>query len=482
MDFIGTAILLIVYLLHPQDWLHLEWLRPAALATVMGIVGILHRKQGRFFPELLRTPHDWLMLFYFSWILYASPNWRDGFDSVFSLFLFYVLIVNSISEFKQLKIFVQIWAWCLFIIASLAVASEYGFDPFDSFERTHGMWKGRLVLHLSNYHNPNSLGHSIAPLTAALYLLFFWKRRIFVKEVVAVLMIIPLSCVYLTESKGAYLVGFIAVIVGLTFGRPKSVQITILIIAVTIGWTSLLLLPRMKDMRSPRNEAGIRGRLEVFAFGLKMVNQNPYGVGIGQFETAFGQQSGTERSAHSSYVAVGAELGWRGVFFYLAVFYCSLRVLVAARTSSIEEERVRRVLTVMNAAFMVSGWMIYWPYSAAFFMLSATTAAFHRYLLDKQPLQEAPEIKPVPRTAMVPTFPTPPVPVWQRASQGTLLGKPVPIQTSPAGAPADTDQVEPGVVPAVAIKWRRFGLIDVAMVWLLTVLTIRFWDYIVTSM
>lgn len=108
---------------------------------------------------------------------------------------------------------------------------------------------GRLTLNLSLFSNPNALGHSVIVAVPLLYFLSFWKRPVFIKEVGGFLMIFPLACAFFTQSKGAFMSGFAAILATLTFGRPKWIQGLILVSALSFGMGGLQLLPRFDEVQ-----------------------------------------------------------------------------------------------------------------------------------------------------------------------------------------------------------------------------------------
>lgn len=482
MDFLGIILFLILYIIRPQEWMpYVDELRPVTLAMGVALGGMIFRSRGFSPKSFFKTPHDYAMLAFFLWIVLTGGYWKEDLGKIKNHFLFYFVFVQALSEMKRIENFVAWWTGLMILIAGLAIASEFGFDPANSHENTHGMFMGRLVFHNSLYNNPNGLGHGVVPAVGMIYFFCFWKRPIFIKEVGLVLLSITLWCVYLTQSKGAFLAGFAAIVTTLCFGRAKIFQVLVLAVAFTVGMAGLQMLPRMQDMNEPRKDAGIQGRLDAFRFGLAKMEENRYGIGLYTFADRFEEQYGINMSPHSSYVGMGAELGWTGLALYLSIFYCSIRVLVTAKTTTPEEERVRRILMVLNISFIVSTWMINWGHQANYWLIAAVTAAFHRHLLSKDepaPVvaaepEKAKEIKEVPIMVAVPGMPA-------AAMTTTLAGVarlPVPTGVFAQLLARRAKQAEKP--PPKSSSWKRIGVVDVALVWLMTHYTVEFWSYII---
>src|SRR4051794_2695033 len=242
MDFAAIALFLVLYHLRLQEWLSIvRSLRLVAFAMMFAMVATLLRERGFRLRELLKTPHDWFILAFLLWTLLTGPSWTWG--QIYPLFLYYIMTVQALFRLNRLQWFLTLWGGMLIVIAGLAVASEYGFDPMNSNDITNGAMKGRLILNTSIFNNPNALGHSIVPVVVMLFYLFFWKRMVAVKILLFPLLLLPLYCIYLTQSKGSYLAGFVALVSCFILGRPKVVQLGVLFVAFTMGIGALYALP-----------------------------------------------------------------------------------------------------------------------------------------------------------------------------------------------------------------------------------------------
>ena len=119
------------------------------------------------------------------------------------------------------------------------------------------------------------------------------------------------------------------------------------------------------------NEESAAGRLHFWNVALIMAEENPLGVGLWNYETAFDRYDflhgrfGTERSVHSSHLQVLAETGYAGALVYTLLFawatVIALRVRRRARAPGMSADEARFLRTTANAllasmaAFIVGG-------------------------------------------------------------------------------------------------------------------------------
>ena len=204
MDFTSVILFLVLYYVRPQEWIGgLGGARPVLLVMIFAIGCMFFRDRELSARDFLRTPHDWVMLGFFLWLIFVSPPWIGTLQEVKNRLMFYVVTLQALSTLDRLERFLRWWVVMLFLVVALALAGEYGFDPTGAYDLTHGRMEGRLVLNMSTVNNPNALGHSVVPLLPMVYYLLIWHRPVFVKEAGLVLMGCSLWCMYLTQSKGS---------------------------------------------------------------------------------------------------------------------------------------------------------------------------------------------------------------------------------------------------------------------------------------
>ena len=217
-----------------------------------------------------------------------------------------------------------------------------------------------------------------------------------------------------------------------------------------------------------------------------MLTTTTTGVGKNGWYPTFFAAHHFYKASHSSYVIIGAELGYPGLFLFCGVLYCCLRTLITARTDTSDEERLRRMLFVLVVSYMVSSWMVNFEYRPTFFMFAGAIAALHRLLhgLSHDPKDEREE------EAI-------PVPAWQVA----LLPPPAPagvpaiaqaqVTAHPGGSFFPPDSEEPPapepapegtIVSRIGKGWNRLGWMDYLITALMVYAIVRFWAYIMMRM
>ena len=482
MDFACIVLFLAIYHLKPQEWTSLfATIRFAQLTMFASVAALFLRERGLNWRDFLRTPHDWAMLAFFGWVVVASPAPFDTFWDFLNRLVFYVVIVQTLISWDRIKRFLGWWAGMLVAVAALALMGEYFFDPLGSHALTHGPMKGRLVLNLSMVNNPNALGHTIVPVLPMLYYFCIWKRPLFLKEIGLVTFVIPLWCVYLTVSKGAYVAGAATVMATLMFGRPKAIQAILIAVALAVGVTAVQSLPRMNELQTSKTDEAIQGRIRAFTYGRAYYDTLTRGVGQGNFIATVLRDHHYYKSAHSTYVQTGAETGRIGLFLFLLVIWTSARTLLFAKTENPEQERIRRILFVLLFTYCVSGWMVDFAYRASFFMFTAAIAAFHRMLYLRAELsaesETSEEQSPLPWQANSPQ------PALVPASAAISTTAAMAIGAPPVNMPwLRRDEPEASDEPAVLQPvWNRIGLVDLIVAGGLVFGTELFWSYAIRT-
>ncbi|MBI5802597.1 MAG: O-antigen ligase family protein [Verrucomicrobia bacterium] len=392
MDYVGIVLFAIVLYVRPQEFIGLlDAFRPALSSLALAGVGLFVRPGGVSPKQLIRTPMDWLMMAYFIYILFWTPGAiGDLWKRLYPFIGFYLLVVMTLTSIRRIYTYLAWLCGAIMFVAIMALLSLVGFDPLGSQATTAGSL-GRLTLNTSLFSNPNALGHSVMVAVPFLYFFMFWRRPIFVKEVGAPLIFLPLLCTYFTESKGAFISGAGAIVATLAFGRPKWVQFILLPILLVGATSAVPLLPRFGQVKfgggQARNDEAVLGRIQAFEFGKEALERNRFGLGYGQFEVAFIRKVGElkARASHCSYNQIGAELGWWGLLLFSGILYAGFHSLMRARTADDNEERVRRILFCALLSFAVSSWMIDFGFRAIFFVTVAMISAFHRILMDRSP-------------------------------------------------------------------------------------------------
>ncbi len=383
MDFTAVIIVLVTYFIRPQDWMPgMSGMNIVKPLMALAILAMLTRQRGFSLGALFRSPLDWVMLAYGGYIVVTAPDTTETFKGIFVLLAFYYVTSQALHTRRQLAIYLNWWFASIMIIAAMAVLSEYGIDLTHAHDLTHSVPSiPRLVLNTYLFNNPNSLGHTVVLAIPMAYFIMIWKRGLGRRIIGLGCILLAGYCVYLTQSKGAYLAGLAVFAASQIVGRRPIVQVIVLALGVTFGWALVSQLPRMEQLTNARQDEAILGRLLAWEEARAISRQLPNGEGWKQFQAVI-EFDGEEvvKATHSAYILIGAELGRYGMFLFLAVLYCGLRIIVRERPPSVTDDRSRRILFVLLAGYIISGWMIDRSYHLEYFLMSGAIASFHRRL------------------------------------------------------------------------------------------------------
>ncbi|MEI9896297.1 MAG: hypothetical protein WDN28_21145 [Chthoniobacter sp.] len=130
MDLVTVILFLILYYLRPQEWSGLfSTIHFVQIVMLAGVATLFARERGFRPRDMFRTPHDWAVLAFWLWLVLSAVHPWDTFKENANLFIFYVVIVQALSTVPRLKIFAGWWTVLIVVVALLALASEWGFDP-----------------------------------------------------------------------------------------------------------------------------------------------------------------------------------------------------------------------------------------------------------------------------------------------------------------------------------------------------------------
>ena len=500
-EILSCYFFLWLYFMKPHEWMPLLLMfKPVQLSTLIGLVMIYNRYGGIKKSMLIRTPHDKWMWSYLFYICYTSGRFMDVFHRLKPVFLFYLVIICSISNWRELEKWLAFWISILLACCAMALLSLVGFDPAGGADITRGYMKGRLIFNISIMNNPNALGHTVVPSIPLVYYMWMWKRPIFVKIPAAFLIILPALTVWNTQSKGSYLAGSFTLLVGGLYKRHWILQVAVIMFASGSGMYLLNKLPRMNEL--DKDEGGIQGRELAFSYGYYCVTQKAPWTGVGYknyykemtrdigkyIDIGTGDDIYIERAiaTHGSYVEIGSTLGRIGMFFFFGTIFLNFRVLVMAKPKTVQQERCLRVLFILVLSWCVSAAVIDWAFNSPFFFLAAGCSVFHRLMwIEEYKIAYAEQTKPKeePDKGDMPLGRKPPA--KSAPPQKMLPGAPKPpgggnpgARSSPAGVKRPSKGDEEEEKPRVEVKyWNKMRWYDYLIMAVLVAALIRGWKY-----
>lgn len=407
------------------------------------------------------------MILYFAYVVWNAPDSMDTFKNFLPVFIFYVFTVQTLTSWERVYSFLKTWNIMVVSVAAIAVASLYGLDITGAKDATEQNF-GRLAIGNYMCDNPNALAHTVLVGIPLSYFLFFWRGDLNARAVYfPVCVVLVAMCMYYTESKGSFLVGGGMVVLIFMIGRPLVVKAFAAATAAALGVSSLSFLPRMSSMDSLNTEEGVMGRMMAWRIAKDVVDTKSTGEGWMQFTAVINWEGQLiEKSTHSSYVSIGADLGFYGLFLFVAGLWTAGRSLVADYPiTGVDDnrERCRRSGLILLSAYAVSSWMINRQYHTEYFLLIAVAAAIHRLCQAENDMSKEASADSVPSEDASANVS---LSIQLKPDQGLSVG------VRELGD--DSEERRP--------FWQRLDLIDLAASVGLTWLVLAIWDYILESM
>jgi len=498
MDFVAICLSILFWLIRPQDWMSgmsgvgfMTWIMLAA------IIGVAKKHDGMSLNSFFRSPTDWLVAAYLLWIIWTTGDYFAMAKAMFPFAAFYYITTIALNSRERLSTFISCWVAGLSVVAVFGLSTYYNFELAPGSAAMTAEFLGRLTLNTWLYNNPNSLGHGVVAVIPLAYIWLIWKRPVPLRLLGFAIIWVAAECVYQTQSKGAYICGAAAVTVSLIFRKPKVVQLFTLLVIMTMGVAALKMLPRMETLDD--KEAGISGRLIIWQMAHNAMTSTFTGEGWKKFEAWVDTEDyGLIRKAtHGSYVNVGADLGFVGLFFFVAIFYANGRTLFQARPDPEDEmmERSQRALLSLTTSFAASAWMIDRAYHTDYFLLAGAVAAFHRLLtgrrtgIEEEEAEPEPEVRPAPAAAL--QWLAMGIPVMAGAGAAATLPERSWSSTAVAASAPDEqkedakigaeDGDDEGTGPVVAMPWQRLSVTDLIMCLAALGVVLYIWERIMTN-
>lgn len=470
MDYIVACILLVLWYVRPQDIIGvLSGLSLVKYSMYAGIVGTIRRTDGFSLRKLFVTPIDYLVSCYLLWAIYATTDHTAAAKEVFTYFCFHFVTVLALTNWKRLEIYINWWMGCIGVVALLAVSTHWGFELVKGSAELTAIFHDRLSLNTWIFRNPNALAHGIIVLIPAgisWFLLSGAKHRILGGLTVA----LCLHCVFLTQSKGAFMAGAGALILVLIFKRPVGFQLMVLILASSAGFGALKMLPRMDTLN--KNDEGIMGRMIVWQQAKASLENTKIGEGLhgfhGYVEVRFTKLHRTIRipiATHGTYVRQGADLGYVGLMLYAGLFYAGLRLLLQCSFPAGGNcARIQRTLFALVICTALSVWVVDRAYQMDYFLLSGLLSAFHRLCMPDANLNLESGV---------------PDKDIKGAIETTVKGASTLMPIAHSGFHTDREQSDD--MGSSRLKWRRLGVIDLLAMYVLLEIILYYWNLLSTD-
>lgn len=293
-----------------------------------GILRVWQHKIGRY------------LLAFTAWMAIATPFsfWRSG--SILTLqdwlkaFLVYGCIVGLIATYDQTLRAIKVLGFAVLVLSILAILRG-------------NTSTGRLFLSEGKFQNPNDLAQILLMGLPFLWLMVKDSRQNLLFKIPPFLLTGLVFYVMLkTGSRGAFF-GFVALLVFIFVRASMSDRIVMLVLSLFLFAFALIIVPSglrsryttlfsseadevtgesqyMNDIAVASSEA----RQRVLKLSVTMTLQHPiFGVGPGMFAEFVEDEHRRQGSrttfllSHNSYTQVSSEMGFPGLFLYLAVLF-----------------------------------------------------------------------------------------------------------------------------------------------------------------
>ncbi|MBO0910811.1 MAG: O-antigen ligase family protein [Acidobacteria bacterium] len=319
--FFWLSAFYLVYCARPEEWIPgLAYLPLAKISGIFALLSLLF-SLGKTKRGLRDLPREATYLLILIVLLVpsalVSPVWKGGalqhaldFSKVFIAWILTFLLVTDFAKLRRI-IFIQ--------AGSVAVISAIS------------LWKGhaghlRLAGALGGiYSNPNDLAFAIV-MSLPICLAFMLSTRSALRKAVwSVAMLLMLTTVFLTGSRGGFVMLVIAGMFGLWhFGvrgrRLYLIAIAVVVGSLLLGFASTVTRNRFNAIATGDEEdtgsayGSYAARRQLMIQAIEGIERYPIlGIGIGNFVS----YSGTWREVHMAYLQVGVEAGIPALILYL---------------------------------------------------------------------------------------------------------------------------------------------------------------------
>jgi putative inorganic carbon (hco3(-)) transporter len=397
MSFFFFILYLICVFIRPQDWVPAVYAWPLIYITsIATIVVLLLESAGKPAGQrLVKAPQSGLMLGFFLTILMSHivhtyfAGLSESFNKFLPTFILFFVILNAIDTERKLKFTVWFIILVMFILVFQGIyqlKTGYGWagQPITTqFGETQPMifrinWVGI-------FNDPNDLALTFV-IAVGFILPLIFSRINFVLRLINTAILGCLGYgIYLTNSRGGQLALLATVFF---FFARKTKKFLLGGIMGGLGALVILALGPSRMGALSTSEESAANRMDLWYEGILLFKSNPiFGVGHGMFMEELPQ------TAHNSYVLAFSELGFVGLFLWVALIYISMKglLLVQSRDERLKDYALgiqSALVGFCSAAFFLSRTYVILPYML--FAMAGSTV----WLSSRHPEGQRPEGSP----------------------------------------------------------------------------------------
>ena len=328
MSFVLILAYLFFTFIRPQDWVPMFFDKPIVLILSLTalfftlVEQVLSQKKG-----FSKAPQNILMVFLFSCVLLSHIvhtyffGLKEAFLAFLVIYVLFFILLNGINTSS--KFIIVVW-FVVFLIVALAfqgmfqIVNSYGWagQPLT----VQGGALSDLVVRINwvgIFADPNDLALTFVMVVGIILAFLFGRTNFFARIFTIFILASLLYGIYLTNSRG----GLLALMATVYFFFVRRTRKFFWggIIGGLLSFAVLFFGPSRTGMIQV-GEASAYSRVELWYDGIMMMKSNPlFGVGFGMYTDKLPQ------TAHNSYILAGAELGFIGLFFWMALIYSSFK-------------------------------------------------------------------------------------------------------------------------------------------------------------
>ena len=389
-SFSQPILAMLVYLMDyyehpPLRWWgsHLPDLRWGVLTS--GVLLLVNLLKGRspFSSEVMTNPATrWLFIF-FGITVIVTPFGVSVDRSLHyvvdlaKLVLLYTLIIVSVRSRNHFR---------LFLLVMIVGSFLWGFDSWLDPSRSHGRLER---VGGPDSFNDNSAAAHLLPLLPILPLFIFkgpkWWWRIGCLAAAPFIV----NTIILCNSRGATLAVASMAGYALVFARGR-VRLLVIAMIVAGGVAAAFLvdqpfIERQLSTIDYEEDGSAMGRIDSWKGALHLMADHPLGTGGGGFDILspiyipliVEAHGGEERAVHNTYLWVGSDWGFVGLFFFLMFIFATLRELRRIGRRATNELHYLECFTLEIGfiGFLVAAFFINRPYAEMLYWIAGLTGA-----------------------------------------------------------------------------------------------------------
>ncbi|WP_196138877.1 O-antigen ligase [Aliikangiella sp. G2MR2-5] len=325
---------------------------------------------------------DTILLAYIFWIILASfANDTNALTTTrivnyIKWFILYKLVVASVADMEGIQKAAYRLALLVMVIVVEGIQHKLSPDGLGWAGQTLG-WVDRSVLEAGGTGRTRWINIFDGPgVFCVLYTLglpfilqFLDKHYGAFKKILSIAALAPLLlAIWYTGSRGGFLATMGIVGMYLLFRNIERLNLSIGKIFAVGGlcFAALILAPsHLTQVKDDNNSA--QHRVDMWMQGIEMISQNPlFGIGRGNYADYTGSLI-----AHNSAIENMGELGFPGLFLWIAAYFWAFRNIYffVVHSDNSQEQSIARSVSLALVGYLISSMFVTLEYETQFFLL-----------------------------------------------------------------------------------------------------------------